>query len=92
MKKIWECGIINNRRDGAVREPLRFLKGMDTFMLIYQPWVHFAPDMITEWEQCLDEGRDVASLKALCEEISRRGSAWDDVADQTAKQMKPSIM
>jgi hypothetical protein len=41
-------------------------------MLIHQPWVHFAPDMITEWEQCLDEGRDVASLKALCEEIENK--------------------
>lgn len=61
-------------------------------MLIHQPWVHFAPDMITEWEQCLDEGRDVASLKALCEEISRRGAAWDDVADQTAKQMQNAPM
>ena len=49
-------------------------------MLIYQPWVHTAPDMLTEWEQCLDEGHDVAAFREMCETISRSGFAWDEAA------------
>ncbi len=53
-----------------------------------QAWVHFAPEMMTEWEQCMEEGHDVESYRALCEDIAGRGVAWDDIADGVAKQMQ----
>lgn len=57
-------------------------------MLNHQPWVHTAPDMITEWEQCYDEGHDVAAFREMCETVSRSGYAWDDTAKKITDQMK----
>ena len=42
-------------------------------MLKDQPWIRFAPDLETEWRQCLDEGLDVADFEALCREAARTG-------------------
>ena len=61
-------------------------------MLKYQPWVHYAPDMFTEWQQCMEEGHDVESYRAMCEEIARRGAGWDDIAEAvTAKMLAEPI-
>ena len=57
-------------------------------MLIHQPWVHTAPDMLTEWEQCLDEGHDVAAFRSMCETLAQRGHAWDDAAKKVTDQMQ----
>ncbi|MBQ8577598.1 MAG: ADP-ribosylglycohydrolase family protein [Clostridia bacterium] len=52
-----------------------------------QAWVHFAPEMVTEWMQCMEEGLDVESYRALCEDIAGRGTDWDDIAWEVAKKM-----
>jgi len=36
-------------------------------------WVKLAPEMMIEWEQNQMEGRDVAHLKDLCEQITKTG-------------------
>jgi len=56
-------------------------------MLKYQPWVHYAPDMFTEWQQCMEEGHDVEGYRAMCEEIARRGAGWDDIAEAVTAKM-----
>lgn len=52
-----------------------------------QAWVHFAPEMVTEWMQCMEEGLDVESYRALCEDIAKRGVDWDDIAEAVSKKM-----
>lgn len=61
-------------------------------MLNHQPWVHFAPDMFTEWQQNMDEGHDVADLRSLCEAVAQKGSAWDETARSLAAQMQKAPM
>lgn len=39
-------------------------------MLEKQHWMNYAADLMTEWKQCRDEGRDVAGLEETCREIS----------------------
>ena len=39
-------------------------------MLKNQPWLRLAGDIMTEYEQCLMEGKDVSSYKPLCEAIA----------------------
>lgn len=57
-------------------------------MLNHQPWVHFAPDMFTEWQQSMDEGHEVADMRAVCETVAQKGSAWDETARALAAQMQ----
>ncbi len=53
-----------------------------------QLWVHYAPEMMNEWQQCMDEGYDVESYRSLCEDIAKRGVEWDDIAEAVAKKMQ----
>ena len=39
-------------------------------MLEKQYWMNYATELMTEWKQCRDEGRDVAGLEEACREIS----------------------
>lgn len=57
-------------------------------MLNRQPWVHFAPDMYTEWQQSMDEGHEVADLQSLCETVAAKGGSWDEAAKALAAQMQ----
>ena len=49
-------------------------------MLKNQPWLRLAGDIMTEYEQCLMEGKDVSSYKPLCEAIAH-GITDDDRRD-----------
>jgi len=55
-------------------------------MLKDQPWIRFAPEMLLEWKQAKDEGRDVRLLKPICEEIAKRAATEDN--EEMAKAMK----
>jgi len=55
-------------------------------MLKDQPWIRFAPEMLLEWKQARDEGRDVRLLKPICEEIAKRAQTEDK--EEMAKAMK----
>ncbi|KAF0227652.1 MAG: ADP-ribosylation/Crystallin J1 [Erysipelotrichaceae bacterium] len=41
-------------------------------MLEHHAWIHFAPELVLEWKQAQDEGRDVKLLRAICEEVAKR--------------------
>lgn len=58
-------------------------------MLKNQMWMKYAPDMLTEWQQMMEEGRDVAKYKEVCEQIVKLSEARDceAVALETAKLM-----
>ena len=58
-------------------------------MLKDQPWIHFAPEMLLEWKQAKDEGRDVRLLKAICEEIAKRSKTENQ--DEIAKSLKAQL-
>jgi len=58
-------------------------------MLKNQPWILFAPDMVLEWKQARDEGRDVRLLRAVCEEIAKR--AKTESMEEMAKAMKVQL-
>jgi ADP-ribosylglycohydrolase len=58
-------------------------------MLKDQPWIHFAPEMLLEWKQAKDEGRDVRLLKSICEEIAKRSKTENQ--DEIAKSLKAQL-
>jgi len=58
-------------------------------MLKDQPWIRFAPEMLLEWKQARDEGRDVRLLKAICEEIAKR--AQTENQEEIAKSIKAQL-
>ncbi len=41
-------------------------------MLEKQNWIHFEDDMLIEWRQAKDEGRQVDSLKEACEQLTKQ--------------------
>lgn len=41
-------------------------------MLAKQKWIYFPEDMDIEWQQSLDEGKDVAALRDACLEVSKQ--------------------
>jgi ADP-ribosylglycohydrolase len=55
-------------------------------MLKDQPWILFAPEMLLEWKQARDEGKDVRLLKAVCEEVANR--ARTENKEEMAKALK----
>jgi ADP-ribosylglycohydrolase len=58
-------------------------------MLKDQPWIHFAPEMLLEWKQAKDEGRDVRLLKSICEESAKRSKTENQ--DEIAKSLKAQL-
>lgn len=44
-------------------------------MLENQPWLHYAQSLDTEWQQAIDEGKDVAYLKDICLDIAKRANS-----------------
>lgn len=56
-------------------------------MLSEQPWIFDAPDMMTEWTQCMEEGLDVGQYRSVCEEITGHGKDWESIARVTAEKM-----
>ena len=56
-------------------------------MLKHQPWIHYAPDMMTEWMQCMEEGLDVESYRPICEKIAASPAGWDTLAWEIAEKM-----
>jgi ADP-ribosylglycohydrolase len=55
-------------------------------MLKEQPWILFAPEMLLEWKQARDEGRDVDFLRTKCEEVVSRSKT--DNVEELAKLLK----
>ncbi len=55
-------------------------------MLEKQPWIAFAPDMLVEWQQCVEEGLDVADCQEACREMAEQPAAQSE-ADALAKTM-----
>ncbi|NTW96558.1 MAG: ADP-ribosylglycohydrolase family protein [Erysipelotrichaceae bacterium] len=58
-------------------------------MLKDQPWIRFAPEMLLEWKQARDEGRDVRLLRAVCEEIAKRAKTENQ--EEMAKSLKTQL-
>lgn len=58
-------------------------------MLKNQMWMKYAPDMMTEWQQMMEEGRDVAKYREVCERILTLSETEDceAMALETAKKM-----
>ena len=58
-------------------------------MLKDQAWIRFAPDMLLEWKQARDEGKDVRLYRPLCEEIALRSKTENK--DEMAKSLKNQL-
>lgn len=58
-------------------------------MLKEQPWILFAPEMLLEWKQAKDEGRDVDFLRTKCEEVVSRSKT--DNVEELAKSLKRQL-
>ncbi len=67
---------------------------MVIIMLEKQMWMRYAPDMVTEWRQTMEEGRDVTRFRELCEEIAAISETGDceKLALETAEQMHKAPM
>ncbi len=63
-------------------------------MLENQMWMRYAPDMVTEWRQMTEEGRDVARFRELCGRIAALSESEDceKLALDTAEQMRRAPM
>ncbi len=53
-------------------------------MLKTQMWMKLAPDLLTEWQQCMEEGKDVESLLTRCEEVTRCAQTEEREAEALA--------
>ena len=58
-------------------------------MLKDQPWILFAPEMLLEWKQARDEGRDVRLYRPLCEEIAKRSKIENK--EEMARSLKTQL-
>lgn len=58
-------------------------------MLEHQKWMYYPEDLVTEWKQAKDEGKDVDHLKAMCETVSKqpRSADFTAPADEIAKKI-----
>lgn len=58
-------------------------------MLKNQMWMKYAPDLLTEWQQLMEEGRDVSVFKEACKKIVELSQTVDceEAAWSIAKQM-----
>ena len=63
-------------------------------MLKNQMWMKYAPDLLTEWRQMMEEGKDVAHYKEICEQIVKLSEMEDceAAALEIAKQMADAPM
>ncbi len=63
-------------------------------MLKEQMWMKLAPDILTEWRQMMDEGRDVAHFREMCERIADLSQSADceELAAKAADLMDKAPM
>lgn len=63
-------------------------------MLKSQMWMKYAPDLVTEWRQMMEEGKDVARFEGGCREITALSEKQDcdAVAMEIEKQMAAAPM
>ena len=54
-------------------------------MLEQQPWVRYAPDLLTEYDTCQKEGRDVEPLRELVEAADRLPGEKEGLAAEIGK-------
>ncbi len=54
-------------------------------MLSQQAWLTLAPDLAVEWQQCYDEGLDVADLETLCRTASKTPGFSEKGAGEIAR-------
>lgn len=59
-------------------------------MLKTQNWMKYAPDMMTEWQQLMEEGLDVAQFRDECEKLAKRSAAED--CEQAALELAQRMM
>ena len=59
-------------------------------MLKKQNWMHFAPELLLQWRQMMEEGRDVEQYRQLCEKVAALSEKVDceAVAQEIMKQME----
>ncbi|MBR6748606.1 MAG: ADP-ribosylglycohydrolase family protein [Clostridia bacterium] len=56
-------------------------------------YLRYAKDLITEWEQCRDEGRDVHVYEARCREISEKAAAhWTPSLEKEAVRIGEEML
>ena len=46
-------------------------------MLEKQNWMKYAPDLLTEWRQLMEEGKDVEEFQKICEDIEAQSAKED---------------
>lgn len=74
-------------QDGGICDRMKIVKKGCDRMLDKQPWIFMAPDMMTEWTQCMEEGKDVEKFRVICEEIAKNGTKMENIAREVAEQM-----
>lgn len=63
-------------------------------MLEDQPWIKYGNDINMDWQQTMDEGRDVESLKEVCFDISQKESKEDykEIIEQVRNKLTSAPM
>lgn len=63
-------------------------------MLEKQMWMKFAPDIVTEWRQLMEEGRAVEAFREQCERIGKLPETEDHEAEarELCRQMRKAPM
>lgn len=63
-------------------------------MLKNQMWMKYAPDLLTEWQQLMEEGKAVDSFRQICADIVEQSASADmeEAAWSVAKQMMAAPM
>ena len=59
-------------------------------MLQKQPWIRTESELAVEWEQAMDEGKEVAYLKEVCQRTASR--AGSEEADRLAEQLRLALL
>lgn len=59
-------------------------------MLKNQMWMKYAPELLTEWQQMTEEGKDVARFRGICENLVKLSETQDceEAALAVLKQME----
>ena len=59
-------------------------------MLQKQGWMRYDTELMFEWKQARDEGRDVEHLKELCQQVAgaAKDESYKEIAQESAKANK----
>ena len=59
-------------------------------MLKDLPWIHYPPELMLEYQQALDEGREVEYLKEVCEKTAARAATTD--CEGLARELREALL